>query len=94
MVEIADKLRPHVIVMDLHMDRKQNATPRRLKSSLAYSSLVAISIWNDDEAKALANSLGAVTLLDKINLAVELIPAIKLCVNLHRDAPRAQTPAA
>jgi DNA-binding NarL/FixJ family response regulator len=92
-IEIADKLQPHVIVMDLHMNRKENTTPRRLKSALDRSPLVAISIWNDDEAKALADSLGAVTLLDKINLTTELIPAIKLCVNLRHDAPRAQPPA-
>jgi hypothetical protein len=42
---------------------------------------LAISIWKDDETKALAETLGAATLLDKANLATELIPAIKLNAN-------------
>ena len=36
-----------------------------------------MSLWNDDEAKALAGSFGAHVLLDKMNLYAELIPAIK-----------------
>lgn len=39
--------------------------------------ILAISIWNDQDAKELAESLGAKTLLDKTKLYSELIPAIK-----------------
>jgi hypothetical protein len=56
-------------------------TPLQLKSSIGGSRLLAISIWNDAAAKTLADSFGAVTLLDKVNLAVELIPAIKRCAS-------------
>jgi hypothetical protein len=38
--------------------------------------LVAVSIANDEEAKALAQSFGAVTLLDKMKLFDELVPTI------------------
>jgi hypothetical protein len=37
---------------------------------------LAISISNDEEAKILAESFGAATLLDKMDLYNELIPAI------------------
>lgn len=76
---LAATLRPHVIVMDLHMRDEVEVTPLQLKSSIGGSRLLAISIWNDAAAKTLADSFGAVTLLDKVNLAVELIPAIKQC---------------
>jgi hypothetical protein len=39
--------------------------------------VLGISLWNDTEARALAESLGAAALLDKAKLYSELIPAIK-----------------
>lgn len=80
-MNFAATLRPHVIVMDLHMRDEAEVTPLQLKSSIGGSRLLAISIWNDAAAKTLADSFGAVTLLDKVNLAVELIPAIKRCAS-------------
>jgi hypothetical protein len=61
-------------------------TPAQVKSSLVGSQLLAISIWNDEDAKILADSFGAVTLLDKPKLADELLPAIKHYAN-ESDAP-------
>jgi chemotaxis response regulator CheB len=84
-IEIAGKLRPHVIIMDLHMHRRESTTPLRFKSSIGVSPLVAISTWNNHEAQTLADSLGAVALLDKTNLAAELIPAIKRYSHVHRQ---------
>jgi hypothetical protein len=43
---------------------------------------LAISFWKDEESKELAESLGAVILLDKMNLATTLIPTI---VQLSRE---------
>jgi hypothetical protein len=39
--------------------------------------ILAISVWNDYEAKALAERFGAKALIDKAQLFSELIPAIK-----------------
>lgn len=55
--------------------------PSQLKFGLIGSRLLAISIWKDGETNALAESMGAVKLLDKTELATELIPAIKHCAN-------------
>ena len=41
--------------------------------------ILAISIWNDERARVLADSLGAYVLLDKTKLVAELIPAIREC---------------
>jgi DNA-binding NarL/FixJ family response regulator len=78
-VQLTAELQPHVVVIDLHMRDEGHVSPLAIKSSLADAKVLAISIWNDDDAKALAHSFGALTLLDKINLAHELIPTIKQC---------------
>ena len=76
-IQLAAKLRPRIIVLDVHMADERKVTPLQLKFGLVGSQLLAISIWKDDETIALAKALGAVTLLDKTKLAAELIPAIK-----------------
>jgi hypothetical protein len=40
------------------------------------SKLLVISVWCNEDAFALAEGMGAVKLLDKTDLATELIPAI------------------
>jgi DNA-binding NarL/FixJ family response regulator len=78
-VENTIGLRPQVVVMDLHMPDGSIVNPQELKSLLNAlgSRLIAMSFWNDQDTQALAESLGAVTLLDKMNLSAELLPAIK-----------------
>ena len=69
-VQKAEELLPDVIILDLHMaDGAKQHLPAGTK-------LLAISFANDDEAKASADSIGAAKLLDKMELANELIPAI------------------
>ena len=66
----AAELLPDVIIFDLHM---VDGEGWRLHTG---SKLLAISFANDDEAKATAASIGVAKLLDKMQLASELIPAI------------------
>jgi DNA-binding NarL/FixJ family response regulator len=77
-IQLARDLKPHVVVMDLRVVKKYDVDPLEAKTQLTREALplLAISTWNDDEAEALAESLGAVTLLDKMNLHHELVPAI------------------
>ena len=70
MFQKSEELKPNVVVLDLHMADHANV---RL---LAGPKVLAISLANDDEAKASAQSMGAVRLLDKMNLGQQLIPAI------------------
>jgi hypothetical protein len=44
---------------------------------------VAISIFNDEQTKQLAESFGAVTLLDKMELSDILIPTIQKFARLR-----------
>ena len=72
-------LKPDVLLLELHFDdeREYPAEVVRAQVLLHAKCVLAISLWNDTEAKSLAESLGASVLLDKANLYSELIPAIK-----------------
>jgi hypothetical protein len=76
-MQLTEMLHPQIVVMELHLAGENDVTPSQIESSLTGSSFLAISFWNDEETKALADSFGAVALLDKTKLAEELIPAIK-----------------
>jgi two-component system response regulator DevR len=76
-IQMAKDLSPRVVILDLHMPDGDTVTLRELKSCLSHGSQVlAISFWNDEDTKELAESLGAVVLLDKMELANTLIPTI------------------
>ena len=84
MQAIAD-FKPEVLVLDLHLPESRNFKSEFVKSQLvSVSHTLAMSFANDAEAKALAESYG-VTLLDKMNLYVEMIPAIIRCCS-NRDS--------
>ena len=74
-------LRPAVVLMDIHMPGERDFDPNFIKVELLSSAkyVLAMSLWNDDESKAVAQSYGASTLLDKSTLASTLIPAIAEC---------------
>jgi hypothetical protein len=59
------------------MSDERTVTHGQVKSALNGARLLAMSVWNDDETRYLAKSMGAVKLLDKTKLATELIPAIR-----------------
>src|ERR1700732_4210306 len=72
-------LKPDVLLLELHFDdeREYPAEVVRAQVLLHAKCVLAISLWNDTEAKSLAESRVAAVLLDKANLYSELIPAIK-----------------
>jgi DNA-binding NarL/FixJ family response regulator len=77
-IRLMEKLKPNVIVMDLHMPDESKVRPTDVKAQLGKgtSLLLAISIWNDAESIALADSFGASRLLKKEDLAKTLMSAI------------------
>jgi two-component system response regulator DevR len=78
-VQKIELLHPDVVVLDLHLPKSD--APINLKFALNGSNALAITFGVDDEARALADSLGVEVLLDKVNLTDELIPSI---LALHR----------
>jgi DNA-binding NarL/FixJ family response regulator len=78
-IQMANDLNAQVVVLDLHMRDEAALTPGDVKADLGRETrIVAISFWNDEETKALAESSGAFALIDKMVLASDLIPTIKL----------------
>jgi chemotaxis response regulator CheB len=78
-VQLIRDLKPDVLLLDLHLPEKRAISPELVKAQLRCVCTLAISLYNDDEAVALAESYGAVSLLDKMNLYRELVPAIMRC---------------
>jgi chemotaxis response regulator CheB len=96
-IELTHSLQPDVLLMDLHMNDEHAYPPElvRAKISAATPCVLAISVWNDDKAKALAKRFGAKVLLDKATLYTTLLPAIeKSCVPKHRKPPLSFSKAA
>jgi two-component system response regulator DevR len=85
-IQLAPKLHPQVIVLDVHMSDERTVTSGQVRSGLNGTRLLAMSVWNDDETKYLATSMGAVKLLDKTKLGTELIPAIRQFGNNQNGA--------
>jgi DNA-binding NarL/FixJ family response regulator len=77
-MQMTRELQPQIVVLDIHMPDRVNVTPQDLKHHLSLSGaqLVVVSIWNDAETKALAESFGATSFLDKNDLSETLIPTI------------------
>ena len=78
-VQMIGDLKPDVLLLDLHLPEKRAIAPELIKAQLHGVCTVAVSLSNDEEAKALAESYGAVSLLDKMTLYREIIPAIMHC---------------
>jgi DNA-binding NarL/FixJ family response regulator len=77
-LQLTAALKPDVLLMDLHMHDEREYVPELVKSQVLLNTkcILAMSVWNDADAEALAESFGAKSLLDKNNLFSELIPAI------------------
>jgi pilus assembly protein CpaE len=76
-IQMVCDFKPDVLLMDLHMAEKRNFAPAMVKAQLGTVCTVAISFANDGESKSLAESYGAATLLDKMTLYTEMLPAIR-----------------
>jgi DNA-binding NarL/FixJ family response regulator len=79
-LERAGSLNPDIVLLDLHMADESRYLPQIVKGPLLENSgcVLAISVWNDEDAKALAKQFGAVALLDKAHLFSNLISSIKM----------------
>jgi DNA-binding NarL/FixJ family response regulator len=81
LVRMLNKSIQDVILMDVHMPGEDRVAPVLIKAQLRSSCLLAMSIWDDAETVSLAESYGALKLLDKSSLASTLMPAIKECTS-------------
>jgi chemotaxis response regulator CheB len=82
-VSLASALKPDVILLDIHMSDYYALTPELIKNQLTLcgAKILAMSLFSDEhennlDTEMLANSLGAIKLLDKSEFADVLIPTI------------------
>lgn len=77
-VKKAQKTRPDVLILDLHMPLDPGVSISDLHGELSSfgARILGISFATDDDARSLATHMGAVELLDKTQLGKELIPSI------------------
>jgi DNA-binding NarL/FixJ family response regulator len=89
-MELTAALKPNVLLLDLYMRDNHECPPSIVESCMSQHDVcvLAISLSNDEKAKALAESFGAKALLDKGDLFSKLIPAIKrLCPDTPKMRP-------
>jgi chemotaxis response regulator CheB len=84
LIDLSSEFHPDVVLMDIHMPDQQKITPSDLKSCLVDCQLLAMSLWADEETKVLAKSFGAIVLLNKANLAIDLPSSLKLCTQMRK----------
>jgi DNA-binding NarL/FixJ family response regulator len=90
-IERTAALKPNVLLLDLYMRDNHECPPSIVGSCISQHDVcvLAISLSNDEKAKALAESFGAKALLDKGDLFSTLLPAIKrLCADAPQTQPR------
>ena len=75
-IEKTSELHPDLIILDLNMPDRNHIAPSEAKRLLNGAKVLAITLSTDDLKEELLASVGAVRLLDKMELANELIPAI------------------
>lgn len=84
-IQMARELKPDVLLLDLHMPDDRNLDPGYIKAHLrplgSEIKIIGISLSgnDDEEARDLAASLGASTVIEKARFYSELIPAILAC---------------
>jgi DNA-binding NarL/FixJ family response regulator len=91
-MQLIAALKPEVLLLDLHMAETHDFTPHFVKEQLlGVAHTLAVSFSNDAEAQALAETYGASSLLDKMNLFSEMIPAImRFCTDRSLSASAIQ----
>ena len=89
-LRLVSELHPDVLVMDLHMPVPHRMTAADIGRAIAQSPcrIIAISVWVDELAQEIAQSLDAVARLDKSEMPRTLLPAIRSAAasntNVHR----------
>jgi chemotaxis response regulator CheB len=78
-IQMVSDLKPDVLLLDLRMPDERHIPAELIKAQLHCVITLAISFANDTEAHELSESYGAVTLLDKMKLHSEIVPAIMRC---------------
>ncbi len=75
-IQRAAELHPDLIILDVNMPDRDRIAPTEVKSLLNGARVLAMTFGAEDVAEELLDSVGAIKLLDKMDLADQLVPAI------------------
>jgi len=75
-IQRAAELHPDLIILDVNMPDRDHIAPTEVKSLLNGARVLAMTFGAEDVAEELLDSVGAIKLLDKMDLADQLVPAI------------------
>ncbi len=75
-IQRAAELHPDLIILDVNMPDRDHIAPAEVKSLLNGARVLAMTFGAEDVAEELLDSVGAIKLLDKMDLADQLVPAI------------------
>ena len=75
-IQKTSQLHPDLIILDLSMPDRGHVPLTEAKSLLNGAKVLAMTFGTDDHADELLKCVGAVKLLDKANLADQLVPTI------------------
>ena len=70
------ELHPDLIILDVHLADEDHMTPSECKSLLNGTKVLAITFGTDEQTGELAERVGAIKLLDKMNLSDQQVAAI------------------
>jgi DNA-binding NarL/FixJ family response regulator len=79
LLRMIKEVKPEVVLMDIRMPGQAEISASEINSQLRGCCVLAMSLSDDEEIVIMAQSYGAVRLLDKSTLATELVPAIESC---------------
>jgi chemotaxis response regulator CheB len=75
-VQRSSELHPDLIILDVGMPDRGGASAAEVKSLLNNANILAITLGGAGVSNDLINGIGAAKLLDKMDLATQLIPTI------------------
>jgi DNA-binding NarL/FixJ family response regulator len=70
------ELHPDLVILDVNMPDKDCIAPTKVRGLLDGAKVLAITLGADEVKEELLHGIGAAKLLDKMDLADQLIPAI------------------
>jgi two-component system response regulator DevR len=94
-LRLMSEVHPDLAILDLKMPAPVNFRLNQVADLSARTNcgVLATSIWNDDEAEAVARAMGAVARFDKVTIHEHIVPRMLEIVAARRQPPSTKSAA-